>query len=296
MHKYIADGSIGSSWHPYTHGDINAPPIQEDETALTLFMFAQFYHAQKDDKLLTEFYDNFVKKMADFVSGYVDETTGLPRPSYDLWEENFIISTYTTAVVYGSLIAAVELAELVGDSDSAVRWRASADDIQQAAHHHLFDEERHFFIKGLRPNQGGFERDTTIDLASFYGAFMYGLFDISSNEVKSSFDQLPHVFSYDSSRPGLPRYEHDTYQRVQDHESNWWFISSLWLAQYNIETNNTDAAKQIVSWVAYHTNASMMLAEQLDPSTLQPLSVSPLVWSHAELMATLLDMAEVPHE
>ena len=34
MHKYRADGALGSSWHPYVHGNTVAPPIQEDETAL----------------------------------------------------------------------------------------------------------------------------------------------------------------------------------------------------------------------------------------------------------------------
>ena len=37
MHKYRADGALGSSWHSYVHDGVIAPPIQEDETALSLF-------------------------------------------------------------------------------------------------------------------------------------------------------------------------------------------------------------------------------------------------------------------
>ena len=46
MHKYRADGGLGASWHPYMHeGYGTAAPIQEDETALVVFCFAEFYHA-----------------------------------------------------------------------------------------------------------------------------------------------------------------------------------------------------------------------------------------------------------
>ena len=296
MHKYQADGALGSSWHPYIHGSINAPPIQEDETALTLFMFAQFYHAQNDPTLLTEFYGNFVTPMADFLAGYIDETTGLPRPSYDLWEENFITSTYTTAVVHASLIAAADLAEAANDSDSAVRWRSVADDIQRCAHKKLFSTETGHFLKGLRPlDDGAYEPDTTIDMAAFYGSFMFGLFDLSSDEIMRSFETLKSTFSFTPDLPGLPRYQDDSYHRTErSGYGNWWFISSLWVAQYAAEANKKQLANSIISWVESQAGSANMLAEQLEPGSLKTLSVSPLVWSHAEFMATLLDTVEEP--
>ena len=42
MHKYFSDGSLGPSWHPYVHGTSASAPIQEDETAIVLFMLAEF--------------------------------------------------------------------------------------------------------------------------------------------------------------------------------------------------------------------------------------------------------------
>lgn len=293
MHKYLADGSLGSSWHPYVHGDINAPPIQEDETALTLFMFSQFYGVQKDPKLLTEFYESFVKKMADFLADYTDESTGLPKPSYDLWEENFMTTTYTTAVVYGGLLAAAELAEVVGDSDSAVKWRSSADDIQQAAHKHLYNHSRQAFYKGIRYEGGQAEPDETIDNSGFFGAFMFGLFNLDSEEIKNSFKTLRHTFKLGERGYGMPRYENDGYQRTrQDSLGNPWFIPSLWAAQYANEVGDDSLANEIVEWVLSMADESGMLGEQLDPDTGAPVSVSPLVWTHAEYMATLLDITD----
>ncbi|NCQ54406.1 glycoside hydrolase family 15 protein, partial [Candidatus Saccharibacteria bacterium] len=110
MHKYRADGALGSSWHSYVHDDIVAPPIQEDETALPLFMFAQYYKIHPDTSLLTEFYKDMIKPMADFMTNYVDELTKLPKSSYDLWEQTFLTSTYTTAVTFAALMAASDLA------------------------------------------------------------------------------------------------------------------------------------------------------------------------------------------
>ena len=293
MHKYIADGSLGSSWHPYVHGSTSAPPIQEDETALTLFMFSQFYHVQKDAKLLSEFYESFVKRMANFMVEYTDERTGLPKPSYDLWEENHIVSTYTVSIVYAGLIAAAELAEISNDSDSAVTWRACADDIRRSAHKHLFNTDRKSFYKGLRIDEGTVTPDTTIDNSSFFGAFMFGLFDVNSDEIRQSFETLRSTFGFSADAPGLPRYENDAYQRTNSASNgNYWFITSLWTAQYAHEAGDDALFAKIVDWVLGQADASLMFAEQINPDTGEPISVSPLVWSHAEYMATLLDVIE----
>ena len=96
VHKYRADGAWGSSWHSYIHeGGIIAPPIQEDETALPLYMFAQYYNMHPDPGLLKQFYKSMIVPMADFMSNYIDEISGLPKPSYDLWEQTFVTVSYT---------------------------------------------------------------------------------------------------------------------------------------------------------------------------------------------------------
>jgi GH15 family glucan-1,4-alpha-glucosidase len=295
MHKYQADGALGSSWHPYVHGSVAAPPIQEDETALTLFMFSQFYNAQQDDRLLHDFYESFIKKMADFIAGYVDETTGLPKPSYDLWEEKFITSTYTTSVVFAALQSAAELAEHVNDADSAVRWRSASEDIYAHAKKHLFNENRGYFYKGILADGESIAYDETVDVSSFYGVYMFGLFPLDSHEVKTSFETLKTIFMNERS-VALPRYEQDNYHRgPQSGLGNPWFIASLWVAQYAQEVGDTALRDTILAWVQQQTDASHMLAEQLNPVTGQALSVSPLVWSHAEYMATLLDTIEEGH-
>lgn len=291
MHKYRADGAVGSSWHPYVHGDVVAPPIQEDETALVVFVFVQFYHLSKDSSLIKDFYKSLIKPMADFMAEYIDETTGLPKPSYDLWEERFLINTHTTAVTYAALLAASELATTAGDSSSAVKWRSAADDIQEAAHKHLYNKDRHVFYRGISVHDGAIYPDETIDTAALFGAFMFGLFSAESPEMKASIDTAMHVFNASIDRPGLPRYENDAYRRSKPGVTgNWWYITTLWKAQYDIEHGRIEDAEKILDWIMKHMLPTGMMGEQIDPIDETVIAPAPLTWSHAEFLSTLIDL------
>jgi GH15 family glucan-1,4-alpha-glucosidase len=291
MHKYRADGAIGSSWHPYVHPDnTTAPPIQEDETALVLFTFSQFYHMHPEPRILGEFYHTMVVPMADFMANYIDPVTGLPRASYNLWEEVYLTTTYTTAVVYAALQAAADLAEVANDPDKAVMWRSRADDIAAAAQKHLYSSEEKMLRRGLLVQDGQIAYDTTIDVSSVFGAFMYGLFPVDSEELTASVATLSRVFELDKGAIGLPRYQNDNYRRASpDITGNWWPIATLWMAQYYLEANQPDKALRIVDWVRSHSLETNIFSEQINPLNDEPLSVAPLTWSHAEYVATLLD-------
>lgn len=95
---------------------------------------------------------------------------------------------------------------------------------------------------------------------------------------------------------GVARYTNDFYHRVSNDiervPGNPWFICTMWLAEYEImrarnltELNN---ALPILEWVVDRALPSGVLAEQVDPYTNEPLSVSPLTWSHAAFVTTLI--------
>jgi GH15 family glucan-1,4-alpha-glucosidase len=297
MHKYRADGALGSSWHSYIHDyGIVAPPIQEDETALPLFMFAQYYHMHPNEELLKEFYESMIRPMADFMTDYVDEVSGLPKPSYDLWEQTFSTSTYTTAVTYAALSAASDLAVASNDQDSAVKWRSAANDIQMAAHKTLFNKEKKVFNRGININDGKIIIDDVVDCSSVFGSYIFGLFDARSEEVVTSIETIKQMFGINDGVLGLPRYENDDYRRThQDITGNYWFITSFWLAQYYIDTNENEKAMQILDWAKSHALDTGVMSEQLDPKTDTIVSPAPLTWTHAEYVATLLDMIAKEH-
>lgn len=291
-HKYRADGSLGSSWHPYVHsnGEV-AAPIQEDETALVVFMFAQYYSLHSSVELLDEYYQSFIRPMASWMVSYIDPSTHLPKPSYDLWEEHYMVASYTTAITYAALLAAADLAEAADDQANAVAWRSAAEDIQRAARKHLYSEERNSIIKGLRPlDGGGYEQDFTLDMSGIFGSFMYGLFTPNSSEIQQSIESLRQRFNQ-SENIGLPRYENDNYHRESESaESNYWHITSLWHAQYCLEVGEIDRAKIILDWVSDHSLSTGVLSEQVKPSDQTITSVAPLTWSQAEYIGTVLDL------
>jgi GH15 family glucan-1,4-alpha-glucosidase len=94
---------------------------------------------------------------------------------------------------------------------------------------------------------------------------------------------------------GLARYENDQYERRSEDLSkvpgNPWFICTLWLAHWHITAAKTledlEPASELLQWVAKHALPSGILAEQLHPYTGEPLSVSPLTWSHASVVFTV---------
>ncbi|MBC7546220.1 glycoside hydrolase family 15 protein, partial [Candidatus Saccharibacteria bacterium] len=95
MHKYQPDRAIGSTWHPLVHGRRKELAIQEDETACVVFMINEYYEASQDRMLVDDMYHTFVVPAANFMLRFIDDQTGLPHASYDLWEEKFLTTTYT---------------------------------------------------------------------------------------------------------------------------------------------------------------------------------------------------------
>jgi len=134
-------------------------------------------------------------------------------------------------------------------------------------------------------DDGSFEVDKTLD-ASLYGLFAFGVYELDDIKVKNTMEQVRDKLWVKTSVGGLARYEGDDYHRVdKDSPGNPWFITTLWLAQYYIDlAKNKDDLEEglkILEWVVDHAMPSGILAEQVDPFTGEPLSVSPLTWSHA---------------
>lgn len=295
MHKYRADGALGSSWHSYVHDNgIIAPPIQEDETALTLYIFAQYYQLHPEISLLKEFYKDMILPMANFLAEYTDKLTGLPKPSYDLWEQTFLTSTYTTAVTFAALNAASDLADAAHDKDNAVKWRIAATEMQSAAHKHLYNEDRKTFYRGVNICNNKIIKDPIVDCSSVFGVYIFGLFAADSNEMISSIETIKELFGINNGVIGLPRCENDDYRRTnKDITGNYWYITTLWMAQYYIDKREIQKAEEILNWIKQYQLKTGMMGEQIDPTTNEIISPAPLTWSHAEYVTTLLNFVKL---
>ena len=217
---------------------------------------------------------------------YRDVKTGLPLPSYDLWEERRGVLTFTVSTVYAGLMAAANFTEGFGETNLAEEYREGALSIRKAMDKYLYLEKEKRFARMVNFSKDGkIEVDATID-ASLYGIFAFGAYEPNDEKVKSTMQQIYDKLWCRTSVGGLARYEDDPYYRVSSEvPGNPWFVTTLWLAQYYIakatNKNELEKALTIMEWVVGHALPSGVLAEQVNPHTNEPLSVSPLTWSHA---------------
>ncbi len=299
LHKYNPDGSFGSSWHPWVKGDEIHVPIQEDETALILWVMWQYYDMTRKIEVIRPLYHSFIERAADFLVSYRDEQTGLPLPSYDLWEERRGILSFTTATVYGGLMAAANLSDIFNHTEKAKTYRQAAEQVKAAIDRHLYSEEHGRFLRMVTPKkEGGYEIDATID-ASLYGMFAFGVYPPDDAKVRNTMKAIEDNLWVKTKTGGIARYERDYYQRIGGDDSmpgNPWIICTMWLAQYYIATaKSIEELERVVNylrWAVSRALPSGVLAEQINPFTGEPISVSPLTWSHAAVVQTVMDYLE----
>ncbi|MEW9492515.1 MAG: glycoside hydrolase family 15 protein [Candidatus Aramenus sulfurataquae] len=264
--KYTCDGHWGSTWHPWTSGYI---PIQEDETALMLYAAWVHFYLFRDVDFIKSLYRPAIKAAADFLAGYRDEETGLPLPSYDLWEERLGVHFFTSAAVYAGLTAAAKFAEFFGDEEYRVKYSAAAEEVKKGLDKFFVGDH---FARSLH--------DDKVDSSTLLGAML--ALDPKDERVKVNRKKVEEVLNVNG---GIARYEGDWYLK-EDERPNAWFISTLWLAQHYAFEGNPEMGKKYLEWVLKNSLSTGVIPEQISPSGNYP-SVSPLVWSHAELIRTI---------
>ncbi len=293
-HKYWADGSLGSTWHALIDAQGKAQlPIQLDETGLVVFALWKHFQKYHDLEFISQVYPRLVLQPANFIKSYRDEVTGLPKASFDMWEEKTGIYTSSVACAYAALSSAAKFARVFYDSKRQEQLNQAALEIKQAMRIHLFDNELKRFIKAIQPSGS---RDTSID-SSLAFTFLMETFDANSPEVTQTMNAILDQLWVSPGIGGLARYKGDQYHRVSNEvQGNPWFICTLWLARWYIRIANSmqelKKGLDILHWVVKYALPSGVLAEQLNPYNANPLSVSPLIWSHAEFVIAVCEYIE----
>ena len=293
-HKYTPAGDPGSSWHPWVDASGKPQyPIQEDETGLVLFALWQHYDHHRDFEFFKAYYRPLIILVGDFLASYIDPLTGLPQPSYDLWEERRGVMSFTVATVWAGLQAAANFAALYGETALADRYRGVAEGIKQGTRRFLFDAEANRFLRRIyvRPD-GSTARDLAID-SSVYGLWYFGMFSADDPQIVSTMTGVYDRLWCKTEAGGIARYENDWYYQVSQDIANVpgnpWFICTMWYGQWLVAQARTlddlARARDILEWVAGAALPSGVLSEQLDPYSKVQLSVSPLTWSHATVVS-----------
>jgi GH15 family glucan-1,4-alpha-glucosidase len=292
-HKFEPDRSLGSTWHPLVHGNSRELAIQEDETASVVYMMGEYYRASRDLAFIEAYFSTFIEPCADFMAGFIDDATGLPHASYDLWEERFATHTYTVCIVLAALETARELAEITRRPQQALRWRNAIERINQNLPK-LYHPDGYFRKSLLLLPDGNIQYDDTLDISSFFGAYMFARLPMGNEMLTSTAKHVEQRLLNTTPIGGVIRYEGDNYFLTKhQYKGNPWIICSLWMAQYYHAAKQPEQAQELVDWALARAVPSGALNEQFDPETGADVSVSPLVWSHAEVINTLLDIGGV---
>ncbi len=294
MHKYLPDGSLGSSWHPWLRNGKIELPIQEDETALVLHSLWKHYELTRDVEYIESIYNTLIARSADFLVSYRYRDTYLPYPSYDLWEQYYGISTFTCGAVYGALCAASNFASLLGKHESADRYSKAALSIKRAIGKYLYNDERKMFYKMIRVDNDRMEYDQTLDISSLFAMYAFNVFPVTDKRIKESMETLESELLQKSGSCGMPRFERDDYFRVgEDAPPNAWIVTTLWLAQCYIrkakKEEDFEPVKKWLLWAAEHALPSGVFSEQLNPYDGSIIGATPLTWSHAEYVITVIE-------
>ncbi len=300
LHKYNPDGTLASSWHPWVREGQKDLPIQEDETALVLWALWHHFEEWKDVEYIKPLYRSLIVRAADFLVAYRHADTGLPKTSYDLWEERRGVLAFTVSAVWAGLTAAANFAKAFGEMDAAERYFKAAEQMKAGAESVLYHPELKRFVRMANRNEDkSWEHDRTID-SSMYGLWYFGMFAPDDPRIVRTMEAIREKLTVRTAVGGIARYENDYYhQQSQDIATvpgNPWFICTLWMAEWMIATAKTRAdLKPVVAlleWCVQHGLPSGVLAEQVHPYSHAPLSVSPLTWSHATFVLAVREYLE----
>lgn len=302
-HRYRPDKSLGSTWHSTTSqtewlkDKILQLPIQEDETASVLFALWQHYTTSKDLEFIEMLYKPMIEKMAEFLVSFRDKETLLPLPSYELWEEKIGISTYTCSAVYAGLTAAAQFCELLDKRERMRKYKQAAQEIKDAAIKYLFSEELDSFVRiAYQDDRAQLRQEQIVDASSLFGLWYFGMIEQSHPLFQKTLTQVRSRLRNPASVGGYIRYEKDEYFKDTD-LSNPWIITTLWealrkLYKPEVTQHDLEYVSGVLDWVVKQRYNSGVLAEQLNPYTGESRSATPLVWSHAVYVETVLKYLE----
>ncbi len=266
LHKYTPRGDFGSTWHP-------TPMIQLDETGLPLYAAYHHWLESKNIWPVAKYFNSLIAPTANYLINSLNRLTILPCESFDLWEEQKGVQTYTACTVYAGLHGAAELANALGNDAEFESWSQAAEMAKDAIPRYLYDKNLKRFRRSLD--------DSTLD-ASVFAVWYFGVLPADDERVVNTMNAIEEELTRPSG--GIARYMHDSYFGYM----NSWIICTLWLAQWHIAVGNLERAMELIEWCTDHAHPSGLMSEQVADDG-SPLSVLPLAWSHSAYVLTVLE-------
>lgn len=298
-HRFQLDYSLGSTWHSsikqkeWLKNKILQLPIQEDETATVIFGLWEHYRQSNDLEYIENVYRPFIEKAAEFLMEFRDRYTGLPIQSYDLWEEVSGVSTYSCCAVCGGLKAAAKFAKILGKDAHAHEYEKGVEELVVTMRKYLFNMDLNSFVRGIQVEGMSVKRLDVIDASSLFGLWYYDVMDPTDPMFMGTMAAVEEKLHLKDGIGGFVRYEDDKYFRGENNPTpNPWIVTTLWELERKILAAKSEVElrelSQQFNWITDRLKVYPVMAEQYDPYSGQPLSATPLAWSHATFVETLL--------
>jgi glucoamylase len=296
--RYYIDGNLAPSWG-----------MQIDETGTLIWGMFQHFLETGDKAFLKSMWYN-IEKGVEFLVDFIDKDMGLPKPSYDLWEERFGVHTYSCVAVYAGIRSGADIAEILEISGGmAEKWGNAAERLRDTIVKEMWREDIGSFLRSkltklnpwgsepgnnkivIQVNPKGYQRDVTlvderVDVSLLGVAVPFGVFDINDPRVESTVKMIESKLTV-YSVGGMMRYEGDNYIG-----GNPWIVATLWIALYYVRKRDFERANHYLEWAVKGCTELELLPEQVDKESGEAAWVIPLTWSHAMFVLVLIELVE----
>ena len=257
--RYYTDGTYAPAWG-----------YQVDETASIIYGIWEHYASSlnKDKKFLKDNLE-MCERAAKFLEDYIENILTEKKQilSYDLWENEEEIHTYSLSAIFGAFNAMLEIySELKDDfTNNKVKIQNVISKIMNLEKYCI--EIKGYILKNLYSNEKkSFVRNTKdnkIDISLLGLVTPFKVFGPDEDKISNLMQSIDlNLRTYTG---GYKRFEGDTYAG-----GNPWPIANLWMAMYYIEQGNREKALECFDYVVESATEHGYLGEQVNNETMQP--------------------------
>lgn len=272
--RFYTDGNLAPCWG-----------YQIDETASVIYGVYEHYRMTQNRAFLKNSL-KMCEKAVQFLEKYVESVLNNENivVSYDLWEMNEGIHTYSLASIFGAFqamlnIYKIEINEFERDNNrlKLEQIKASKEKLENYSRKikeyiikNLYDESKKSFVRST---------DGKMDISILGLVYPFNVLNAKEKKIENTIERMEMTLR--TYTGGYLRFEGDHYL------GNPWVISNLWLANFYLDKGDRKKAEECFSFAVKSATEHGFLPEQVDNKTMRPAWVIGLGWSHAMFITTL---------
>ena len=272
--RFYTDGNLAPCWG-----------YQIDETASVIYGVYNHYEHTNNLKFLKDtlrMCENATKYLKKYIENLLDGKEEEYK-SYDLWEENEGIHTYSLCAIFASFEVMLKIYEKLKPEFETNRLKLEKIAKEELILRKMLVQIKEYILKNLYDNNKKTfirNKDGKIDISLLGLVTPFKLFSPKEKKILNTIEKMD--LSIRTYTGGYLRYEGDNYVG-----GNPWVIANLWMANYYIAAGNKKKARECFEFVVKTATQHGYLPEQVDNQTMQAKWVIGLGWSHAMFIDVL---------